>query len=409
MNSRRKQFAGRTGGNGIRKRVAVIGAGIVGLAHAWSAARRGHDVVVFERNPAACGASIRNFGMVWPIGQPNGPHHRIALRSRQLWLELLKETGFWHRTCGSLHVAFRDDEMAVLREFAGLASELGYDGRLLSPNELLQRSPAVRSENLLGGFWSPTELCVDPREIIAGMPRWLGERYGVEVLTGVPIHNVALPWITAAGGERWRVDRAIVATGAEFRTLFPQVFDRVGFRKCKLQMLRTVPQPDGWELGPMIASGLTLRHYETFRVCKSLGSLRERIANSTPELDRFGIHVMAAQNGRGEVILGDSHEYSDEITPFDQPEIDELILAELRKLIDLPDWTIGERWHGTYAVLPNTLQYVNEVEEGVNLVIATGGCGMTMSFGLAEDLWDRWEASGEMDANHAILNAVSTR
>jgi FAD dependent oxidoreductase TIGR03364 len=369
----------------------VIGAGIVGLAHAWAAAKRGHKVFLFERHPQARSASVRNFGMVWPIGQPNGPDHRLALRSRALWLELLQETRIWHEQSGSLHLAYQADELQVLAEFAKIAPPLGYDCKLLTPSEVLNQSAAARRDGLLGGLWSPTELCVDPRETISRVPAWLAEKYRVRLLFGTAIEHVSLPWVIAADGNRWQVDRAIIATGADFQTLYSKTLRNVGFRQCKLQMLRTVPQPNGWRMGPMVASGLTLRHYSSFRICHSLQALRERIAISQPELDKYGIHVMASQNGQGEVVLGDSHEYDADITPFDKAAIDELILSELRTRIDLPDWKIQERWHGVYAQLPGTVQYSHEIEPGVQVVIASGGCGMTMSFGLAEQSWEAWD------------------
>src|SRR5271166_1550068 len=73
--------------------MAIVGAGILGLAHAYFAAKRGRSVVVFERTARAQGASVRNFGMIWPIGQRAGAVHQVATRSRQIWNEILDDAG----------------------------------------------------------------------------------------------------------------------------------------------------------------------------------------------------------------------------------------------------------------------------------------------------------------------------
>ena len=64
---------------------AVVGAGVLGLAHAYHLARRDLRVAVFERHPAARGASVRNFGMLWPVGQPAGERYELARRSVEGW------------------------------------------------------------------------------------------------------------------------------------------------------------------------------------------------------------------------------------------------------------------------------------------------------------------------------------
>ena len=52
--------------------VAIVGAGIVGLAHALAAVRLGKRVIVIDRDARANGASIRNFGFVTVTGQKAG-------------------------------------------------------------------------------------------------------------------------------------------------------------------------------------------------------------------------------------------------------------------------------------------------------------------------------------------------
>lgn len=375
---------------GRRADVAVIGGGIVGLAFAWTAARLGRSVVLFERDDRAQGASVRNFGMIWPIGQAAGGPHARALRSRALWAELADRANIDLDPVGSLHLAYHADELAVLEEFAGLAPSLGYDARLLTPAETLGRSPAVRPDGLLGALWSPTEACVDPRRAIARIPGFLAERFGVQLRFGSAVTSIEMPEVHAADGESWTVERAIVCGGADFRTLFPEAFEGSGIRLCKLQMMRTHPQPGGWRLGPMLAGGLTLCHYSAFQACPSLPALKRRFEETMPEYVRQGIHVMASQNALGEVVIGDSHEYDDAIDPFDKPVIDALILEYLRGMVELPDRSIAARWHGVYAKHPSKLIFTAEPRSGVKVVTAPGGAGMTLSFGFAEELWGEW-------------------
>src|SRR6516164_7973898 len=143
--------------------LAIVGAGIMGLAHAYVAAERGLRVVVFERHERASGASVRNFGQIWPIGQPAGRLHELALRSRARWLRVLDTAKLPSSREGSLHVTYRDDEATVAREFAGRARDLGYSCAWLERDAVLDRSAAVQPDGLLGALYSDTELTVDPR------------------------------------------------------------------------------------------------------------------------------------------------------------------------------------------------------------------------------------------------------
>jgi D-hydroxyproline dehydrogenase subunit beta len=68
--------------------LAIVGAGICGLAHALAAARRGKRVVVIDRDTQANGASIRNFGFITVTGQQAGDCWRRAKRSAEVWLEI---------------------------------------------------------------------------------------------------------------------------------------------------------------------------------------------------------------------------------------------------------------------------------------------------------------------------------
>lgn len=377
--------------------VAVIGSGIVGTSLAYHAALQGKKVVVLERDARSWGATIRNFGMVWPIGQPAALLPR-ALKSRKYWMELAERAGFWASPVGSLHLAYHEDEAAVLQEFTTLNA--GYDVQWLSPGLVHQQCDSVREDGLLGGLYSSTEVNVDPRQALPAIQRWLSEQLQVEYWFGAAA-------VACRQGEVWLSDKMIfadeiyIATGADFEHLYPEVFAEAPFTKCKLQMMRTAPQPDSWTLGPMLCAGLTLQHYGAFRDLPSLEKVKQRFTETMQPYNEKGIHVLVSQTADGAITLGDSHEYGPGFDPFISESINQLILDYLDTFFVCPDRNIAERWTGVYAKLTDgKSEYVHEVEVGVTIVNGLGGAGMTLSLGLAEEI-----VQGVYPATASVLSA----
>lgn len=362
---------------------AIVGAGIMGLAHAYALAKRGRRVIVFERNARAMGASVRNFGMLWPIGQPAGIPFQTAMRSRALWLQVLRESGLWHELTGSLHLAYHELEAAVLHEFIASASQQGCEW--VDAKSIVTQSPVINTANLLGGMWSSTEICIDPRAVIAGLPAWLSDAYNVRFEFNCSVTNYYQP-IIFAGGRQWEAENLYVCSGEDFQTLYPDAFAASGLYRVKLQMMRSQAFGDDVRLGPMLAAGLTLCHYKNFQDCPSLPALRQRFADELPDYVRYGIHVMASQHARGEITIGDSHEYNEAITPFDKEAINELILAYLRTFLTIPQLQIVERWNGVYAAHTDELCWTHRPAPGAMIIASPSGRGMTMSFGIAEKI-----------------------
>ncbi|MFN9533845.1 MAG: TIGR03364 family FAD-dependent oxidoreductase [Pseudanabaena sp.] len=346
--------------------IAIVGAGIVGLAHALAAAKRGYKVTVFERNLEAVGASIRNFGMVWPVGQPLGKLRDRACRSREIWLEVVEKAGLYHDPSGSLLLAYRQDELDVLEEFT--ATNEGIDTiALLNAEAVAKKSEAAITEGLLGALWSSTEVTVDPREVIQKLPAFLASNYPIEFQFGKVVNAIAYPNLQV-GNESWTADRIFVCSGADFETLYPQIYAESNITKVKLQMMRTVSQPANWRLGPSLYAGLTLTHYGSFSHCETLDALKKRIELETPHFPEWGIHVMVSQNGLGELILGDSHEYGLTPDPFDRAEINNYVLDYLQTFAKFPELKISETWHGVYAKLAGKTEFIAEPESNFTIV-----------------------------------------
>src|SRR5262245_21678987 len=143
--------------------LVVAGAGIVGLAHALAAARRGLKVALVERDPEARRSSVQNFGFVTLAGQAEGATRRRVPRSLAVWSEVAQAAGIAVQQQGALVVARRPEALAVLEEYASTPSGAGC--ALLDAAALREHFPAA-SSMLLGALASPDELRVEAREAI---------------------------------------------------------------------------------------------------------------------------------------------------------------------------------------------------------------------------------------------------
>ena len=361
----------------------VIGAGIVGLATARALASRGYAVTVIERSRQATGASVRNFGMIWPVGQPAGPLYATAMRSRAIWKEICTEAGIWHQENGSLHLAYHDDEQAVLEEFFAANHADRPSLALLPKHQVRDKSSVAVLEGLQAALWSSDELIVDPREALLKLPAFLAEKYGVTFQFGVAATRVRSGEVHTADGHVHEANTIVICSGQDFETLYPAVLAQSGITRCKLQMMRTQAQPAN--IGASLCAGLTLTHYKSFAALPSRAALVNRFEKEAPEYLRHGIHVLVSQNQSGEITLGDTHEYGLHHDPFDRTDLNQLVLRYLETFCLLPNSEIQESWHGLYAKMPGDhAWFLHHPEPGVTIVNGLGGAGMTLSFGMAE-------------------------
>lgn len=370
----------------MKPNVVVIGAGIVGLGMARALSIKGASVTVIERNSYAIGASIRNFGMVWPIGQPDGPLYERAMLTRSIWKEICLEAGIWNDPKGSLHLAYSELEMHVMEQFHS-SVQGSRKCTLLDSSSALRLSSAIVSNGLRGALYSPDEMILDSPKAIKTLPNYLEEKYGVKFLWNSHVNHVETGKVYI-GQLEMSFDEIYICNGPDFENLFPEEYLNLPITKCKLQMMRMGVQPDNWRLGPSLCGGLSLTHYASFKSAgESLEFLKNYIQQEMPEYVKWGIHVMVSQNSSGELIIGDSHEYGLTHDPFDKEFINQYILAYLKKFARFQNEHITHTWNGTYTKMTDgSTELILHPVPGVTVVNGLGGAGMTMALGLTHQL-----------------------
>ena len=202
----------------------VVGGGVIGLASAWRAARRGARVAVLEREHPAAGATGVAAGMLAPVGEASWGEEsllQLNLESLRRWPEFAAELEedasepVGYAECGALHVALDRDEAAALARRYELHQRLGLDSEWLRGSECRRLEPGLAT-GATAGLHAPREASVDPRRLSAALLAGL-EGNGAEVHSGARVVGAdAEPGVWRLGvadGRSFEAASVILAAG----------------------------------------------------------------------------------------------------------------------------------------------------------------------------------------------------
>ncbi len=361
--------------------LAVVGAGIVGLAHAYAAARRGKSVVVIDRDAQANGASVRNFGFVTVSGQGAGDCWTMARRARNIWAETVEKAGIAVVQRGMVLATRLEESEAVIDAF--LRTEMGEGCARITATEAQAFVPCLRSDAARVSLYSPHEIRVESRTAIPLLARFLVEHHGVTFLRNTAVTAVEPPRVETVRGVI-EAETVVVCPGDDFNGLFADRIAAYGVTRCKLQMLRLRPaSPVTFRTAVM--SDLGLGRYLGYAELPEAGALKKRLdADLKAERDN-GIHLIVTQSADGSLVVGDSHHYAATPDPFASDAVDDLILGEFDRVLDLPGRSTAERWLGTYASAPDRWRFTDRPSDTIRIVVVTAGCGASTAFGIGEE------------------------
>jgi glycine oxidase len=209
-----------------KPKVAIIGAGVVGLGIAWRLAARGAFVEVFDRGAAGAGATHAAAGMLAACAEAEpGEEALIALgrESQARWpsfaAELLQASGIdvELRTEGTLVVALTADDQARLHHHLVFQHKLGLPLQWITAAETRRREPHLAGK-LAGAMWSPEDHQVDNRKLASAL-RIAAEGIGANVREHTPVKEISITHgradgVILADETRVSADVVVLAAGA---------------------------------------------------------------------------------------------------------------------------------------------------------------------------------------------------
>jgi glycine oxidase len=186
-----------------RADVAVVGAGVIGLASAWRLAQAGMAVVVIDPAPGS-GASGVAAGMLAPVTEARLGEEALLALNHASWarwpafaaeVEAAGGRPVGYRADGTLMVALDADDRALLDDLAGRHRAMGLAVEALRGREARALEPGL-APGVRAGLLAADERSVDPAALVEAL-RAASEAAGVTVVAR-PVARI----VTTPAGDR---------------------------------------------------------------------------------------------------------------------------------------------------------------------------------------------------------------
>ncbi|MGO1541081.1 MAG: FAD-dependent oxidoreductase [Luteimonas sp.] len=389
--------------------VTVVGAGVVGVATAWAAARRGLSVELVDRAEGpALGASYANGAQlsyaytdamagpslwkqipglllgndpafrlrlagnpaIWRWGlsllaNANGSRmrqntlHTLALaRASQQAMQALLERhpiDFQHQVAGKLHLYFSDAALRAGARMIELKRPHGVRQSLLDPRQAIGIEPSLAQvEGLLGAVHSPQEAVGDPWRFSAGLLDAMCGHYPIQTRFGFNLDSIRREgnqWLLSSHeGDVVPARKVIVCAGIDSAALLRPLGIRLPLMAIKGYSF-TAP------CGPQAPATSITDTARKIVFCR-LG-------------DRLRIAGMADINDWDPAV--------------DPDRFEQLVTLARQSLPEAADYSrIEHRWAGLRPSTPTSVPVIARVREGLTCNVGHGMLGWTLAMGSAE-------------------------
>ncbi|WP_417874069.1 TIGR03364 family FAD-dependent oxidoreductase [Xanthomarina gelatinilytica] len=369
----------------------VVGGGVLGTFHAYHAAKKGLSVAILEKDNKPQGATVRNFGQVVPSGM-NQKWQNYGRESLAIYKSIQEQFDVSIRQNGTVYIASNEEEVQLIEELHQINKNNSYTSQLLTKEQCLDKYAGLRSDYCKAGLFFPEEVTVEPRVMILRLHEFMKKELNVTIhynTNVIATNNVnGGVSVLTSNSEELLASKVIICNGSDFKTLYPSIYNESDLIVSKLQMMQTKPQKN-YQLDGSILTGLTIRRYEAFEECASWNAIKAKEDPNSFE-KKYGVHILFKQATDGSVILGDSHEYAtakniDDLGFDLNEDIDNFMIQEAKKIIDLPTYEIQHRWAGFYSQCKTKDLFEYSVGENIHIITGIGGKGMTGSAGFSKE------------------------